>query len=102
MAHGWTPSPGVAGFLSALLPGLGQLCCRRWARGLAFLLPTAGIDLSLDVTGSLWTYLRTHSLPHPIGSFVAGLLLTGGVALWSILDARRTATQLAGGGRPAR
>jgi hypothetical protein len=77
--------------LSALLPGLGQLCCRRWRRGIAFLAATTGIDLELDVTVSLWDVLRTRTPPHSTEQFLAGSLLIVVGAHWSILDARRVA-----------
>ena len=102
MAKRWTPTPNLAGFLSALLPGLGQFCCRRWGRGFAFLASTSGIDLGLDVTGSLWSFIRTRTFPHSSEQVVIGFLLITIVALWSILDARRVATALVSASSPAR
>jgi hypothetical protein len=98
MSTRWTPTPNLAAFLSALLPGLGQLCCRQWGRGLAFLAAATGVDLSLDVTGSFWSLLRTRVLPQSTGQFLAGSLFVAGIALWSVLDARRVAAS----GRSAR
>ncbi len=81
----------VAGFLSAIVPGLGQLYCRAWGKGMAFLLAGLGTDGVFGVTTGLFEWLRARVLPQPIGLFVVGSLLLSGVAIWSILDATRTA-----------
>ena len=83
--------PAVAGFLSAILPGLGQLYCRAWGRGAAFLVAGLGTDGFFGVTSGMWEYGRSHVPPQPVGPFVVGSLLLLGVAVWSILDATRTA-----------
>lgn len=91
MSNRWTPRPAMAGLLSAFLPGLGQFCCRRWGRGLAFLASTTGIDVGLDVTGSLWNVFRSRAFPHPTEQVLIGFLLVASIALWSAIDARRVA-----------
>lgn len=91
MTTGWTPTPAVAALLSALLPGLGQLCCRQWGRGAAFMAGAIGVDAGLDVTASMMAFVRTGVVPSSRGQFLIGTLIAAGLAVWSMLDARRTA-----------
>jgi hypothetical protein len=83
--------PAVAGFLSAILPGLGQFYCRAWGKGTAFLIAGLGTDGMFSVTSGMFEYLRSRIPPQPVGPFLVGSLLLLGIVSWSILDATRTA-----------
>lgn len=83
--------PAVAGLLSAILPGLGQLYCRAWGKGAGFLLAGLGTDSLFGVTSGMFEFLRSRVPPQPVGPFLVGSLLLLGIAIWSILDATRTA-----------
>jgi hypothetical protein len=91
MNVGAPKKPMVAGFLSAIVPGLGQLYCRAWGKGVAFLLAGLGADSVFGVTTGMFEWLRSRVFPQPVGLFIVGSLLLSGVAIWSILDATRTA-----------
>lgn len=67
-------SPGWCAFGSFVLPGLGQICCGEWGRGLAFI--GSGIG---------WTLLTAPTL--------TGLWLVGeiGLGVWAICDAVKVA-----------
>jgi hypothetical protein len=91
MGVGSPKKPMVAGFLSAIVPGLGQLYCRAWGKGAAFLLAGLGTDGIFGVSTGMFEWLRSRVLPQPIWLFSVGSLILSGVAIWSILDATRTA-----------
>jgi arabinogalactan oligomer/maltooligosaccharide transport system permease protein len=84
----------MAGVLSALLPGLGQLYNRQWAKGVGFLAATITLlGLFVNAIGlqQLETVAQTGIPPDTSG----GLLLIStsllGIAVWSIADAARVA-----------
>jgi hypothetical protein len=81
--------PLVAVVLSGLFPGLGQLYNRQWLKALLFLVgaaltgfgPLSPLDVNID-------------LDDPAASLRKALLLSVpflAVALWSVIDAYRTA-----------
>lgn len=84
----------MAAFLSALLPGLGQFYNGEWAKGAAFLLGLlvsgALLTRSADVE-SLQQSILDGNPPENIGSIFLLLVLILALALWSIVDAARSA-----------
>jgi len=87
--------PALAAFLSAVLPGLGQFYCRQWRKGTAFLVAGLGTEGAFGVTSKMMEFLRFGHLPQPIGPFVFASFLLAGIAIWSIIDATRTAKRAA-------
>lgn len=89
-------STKVAAFLSAMLPGLGQLYNRQWAKGAGFLVATLIVDAGLGVTSETITVFQSAFLGMPgrnvdVGGFVLRMLPLAAIAMWSITDAARTA-----------
>jgi hypothetical protein len=79
-----------------VLPGLGQLYNRQWAKGAGFLVTTLLVDAGLDVTSETITVFQRAFLGRPGGNVdVVGLVLRmlplAAIAMWSITDAARTA-----------
>ncbi len=106
MEPGRPRNAALAGLLSAILPGLGQFYNRQWAKGLGFLL---GVFLGFLVFVSRATAIfgstdlaqvqqsaASGSPPEGLGqlSFLALLIL--GIAIWSIVDAARSAKRSSG------
>jgi len=86
-------SPALAGLLSAIIPGLGQVYNRQWWKGIAFL---AGVLSLMVVLNNLADQAQLERLAAdaPLGSFapiLTVLLLLLAVVVWSIVDAARTA-----------
>lgn len=94
MATGHARNPWVAGLLSSVLPGLGQLYNRQWRKGVGFL---AGIiALTVVLSGSVDPKALEHAAeagktPDNLGLIFLLLLVSFAVAVWSIADAARTA-----------
>jgi arabinogalactan oligomer/maltooligosaccharide transport system permease protein len=92
-----TTRAGMAGILSALLPGLGQLYNRQWAKGVAFLAATAMlVAVFVNAIGlqQLETISQTGIIPSDTSGsllLISSLLLGIAVAVWSIADAARFA-----------
>jgi hypothetical protein len=89
-------SPKAAAFLSAVLPGLGQLYNRQWAKGAGFLVATLVVDAGLGVTSETITVFQRAFLGVPDGNvdvvgFVLRMLPLAAIAMWSITDAARMA-----------
>lgn len=92
--HSPSKNPTAAGILSAIVPGLGQLYCRQWAKGAGFLVSAIAIDGLFGVTTGVVELLRSLGAPVPFGSpwrLLLGSLLFLVVAIWSIVDAVQTA-----------
>jgi hypothetical protein len=99
MSMGQSKNPTIAGILSGLLPGLGQFYCRQWGRGAGFLIGALAIDGGFGVSSGMLDLMK--SFGSPVSSETLTILLIGsalflGVAVWSILDAVRTAKKLPG------
>ena len=92
----FTRSPKIAGLLSAILPGLGQLYNRQWAKGAAFLLATIVLEAALESTAETIRVLQAVFSGAPVDN-LGGVILRSipllALALWSIADAARTARQ---------
>jgi hypothetical protein len=84
-------SPVISALLSGLMPGLGQLYCRRWARGAGFLVAFSAVDFSTDVSKGALGFLLNGALPDNMAMFLLGAVLMLGVAGWSVFDAVRLA-----------
>lgn len=94
MATGHARNPWVAGILSGLLPGLGQFYNRQWGKGVGFL---AGVlSLTVVLSGSvdpkaLEQAAQAGATPDNLGLILLLLLVGFATAVWSIVDAARTA-----------
>ncbi|WP_447975330.1 hypothetical protein [Nitrospira sp. Kam-Ns4a] len=87
-------SPTVAGILSGVLPGLGQFYCRQWKKGVGFLIGALVADGAFGASAGfvqLLHHLLAGSPPPEAGSIVLRSLPLFAVAIWSIVDAVRTA-----------
>ena len=91
-------SPKVAGFLSAIPPGLGQFYNRQWTKGAGFLLTIVLLDALLGASAETLHVLEASLSGMPVDN-LGGLLLRMvplmALALWSITDAARVARQQA-------
>lgn len=91
---GQQKNPVIAGVLSGVMPGLGQFYCRQWAKGAAFLIGAIAIDASFGVSSGMLELLQSFGAPAPsdaLGKLLLGSLLFLAIALWSVVDAVRTA-----------
>jgi hypothetical protein len=98
MESGRPKNPTLAGILSGVMPGLGQFYCRQWAKGGGFLVGAIAIDGGFGVSSGTIDLLKSFGSPVPfdtLGKLLLGSLLFLAVAIWSILDAVRTARTLA-------
>jgi len=87
-------SPKIAGLLSAILPGLGQLYNRQWAKGGAFLLATIILEAVLESSAETIRVLQAAFSGTPVdnlGAFVLRSIPLIALALWSIADAAKVA-----------
>ena len=87
-------NPTVAGILSGVMPGLGQLYCRQWGKGAGFLVGALAIDGGLGVSSGTLDLFISLGSPIPsdaMGKLLLGLVLFLAVAVWSIADAVRSA-----------
>lgn len=98
MTVGRPPRPALAGFLSALLPGLGQFYNRHWGRGAGFLAGFLLVDAGMGVTPAMLASLA-GAPPANLGRFLLGSLLLLAVAVWSVTDAVRAAKARQSGAR---
>jgi hypothetical protein len=94
MATGQARNPWLAGLLSSVLPGLGQFYNRQWGKGAAFLVGL--IALTAVLSGSVDQQALEHAAeagatPDNLGLILLLLLVGFAVAVWSIVDAARTA-----------
>lgn len=88
-----TKSPVVAVLLSGLMPGLGQLYCRQWTKGIGCLVGITLVDFSAGVSQGMLDFLTKGALPQDMTRFFAGSLLVLAIAAWSVFDAARTASR---------
>jgi hypothetical protein len=85
---------GVATLLSALVPGLGQLYNREWAKAAGFFVTLLILDASLGVSADTLKFLQSVAAgipPSGGGTLLLRMVPVLGVALWSVMDAARTA-----------
>jgi hypothetical protein len=87
-------NPVIAGVLSGILPGLGQFYCRRWGKGAGFLVGMLVADAGTGMTQAVLDMLRSGRLPQDLTMFLIGSLLVLAIAVWSVVDAVRTARTL--------
>lgn len=90
-------NPTIAGVLSGLMPGLGQFYCRQWGKGAGFLAGAVVIDGGFGVSLGMLERIRSFGAPVPSDALVKlllGSVLFLAIAVWSILDAVRTARKL--------
>lgn len=89
----------IAGVLSGVMPGLGQFYCRQWSKGAGFLVGAIAIDAGFGVSSGMLELLQSFGASVPsdaLGKLLPGALLFLAVAIWSILDAVRTAKKSSG------
>lgn len=91
MGSGHPKNPTLAAVLSGVMPGLGQFYCRQWAKGAAFLAAVSVVDFGANVSKSLFGFMLTRALPTDTTQFLVGSTIMLAIAIWSILDAVRTA-----------
>ena len=87
-------NPTLAGVLSGLMPGLGQFYCRQWGKGAGFLIGAITVDASFGVSSGMLELLQSFGAPvssDALGKLLLGSVLFLAIAVWSILDAVRTA-----------
>jgi hypothetical protein len=85
-------NPVVAGILSAMFPGLGQFYVRRWRKGVVFSLVSL-VTVGFGVAGGAFQSLKDCSDVGCLGwvTRLIVLIIFLPLAIWSILDAVRTA-----------
>jgi hypothetical protein len=94
MTNGGRKNPTLAAVLSGVVPGLGQFYCRQWGRGAGFLVGAIAIDAGFGVSSGMLELLQSFGTPVPPdvpGTLLLGMFLFLAVAVWSIIDAVRTA-----------
>jgi hypothetical protein len=94
MENGHRKNPAIAGVLSGIVPGLGQFYCRQWGKGAGFLVGAIAIDGGFGVSSGMLEFFRSFGSPVPsdtLGKLLLGSLLFLAIAVWSIVDAVRTA-----------
>lgn len=87
-------NPAIAGVLSGVMPGLGQFYCRQWRKGAAFLVGAIAVDASFGVSSGMLELLQSSGAsasPDALRKLLLGSLLFLAVAVWSVIDAVRTA-----------
>lgn len=98
MTNGGQKNPTLAGVLSGVVPGLGQFYCRQWGKGAGFLAGAIAIDGGFGVSSGTLDLLQSFGTPVPsdaLGTLLLGMGLFLAVAVWSIIDAVRTARKFA-------
>lgn len=96
MGNGRPKNPAIAGVLSGLLPGLGQFYCRQWGKGAGFLIGALVVDAAFGLSAEVLRLLSSFGLgvqPENLSKFLIGSVLFLALAIWSVLDAVRTAKQ---------
>lgn len=94
METGYSRSPGLAALLSALLPGLGQFYNRQWSKGGGFLLGFLILARALLGSVDLQALQQSADSGVPvdnIGQLATLMLLLLALAVWSVVDAARSA-----------
>jgi len=82
--------PMLAAVLSGILPGAGQIYNRSWGKGIGFLASVLLVSGLLRRKVLLAGGSVMGLLPNDLETWLAQLLLMG-VAIWSVMDAYRTA-----------
>lgn len=93
MATERSRSPALAGLLSAIVPGLGQLYNRQWWKGIGFLAGVLSLMVGLNNLADQ-VQLERAAAGAPLentGLILTVLLLLLALVIWSIVDAARTA-----------
>lgn len=93
-----SPRPALAALLSALLPGLGQFYNRQWTKGAGFLvgfLVLAGALMSSVDPEALQQSAASGVPLDNIGQLGFLVLLLLALAVWSVVDAARSAKRSA-------
>lgn len=96
MESGRAKNPAIAGVLSGMMPGLGQFYCRQWGKGAGFLGGVVVLDAVFGLSAEMLRLLPSVGLgaqPENLTGFLIGSLLFLALAIWSIVDAARTAKQ---------
>ena len=83
----------IAGLLSGVMPGLGQLYCRQWARGVICLGAFSVADYATGISQGLIDFLMTRALPEHTAKLALGAIFMMAVAAWSVIDAVHTARE---------
>ena len=92
MAEASSTRVGMAAFLSALFPGLGQFYNRQWIKGVGFLVGIVILDAVLGVSAEAMMMLQgSATAPIDPGKVLLRLLPLLALALWSVADAARVA-----------
>ena len=94
METGHSPRPALAALLSALLPGLGQFYNRQWGKGMGFLVGLLVLGSALTSAVDLEQLQQAATSGNPvdnIGQLAILMLLLLVLAVWSVVDAARTA-----------
>lgn len=79
-----------------MLPGLGQFYCRQWGKGAGFLIGALVVDAAFGLSAEVLRLLSSFGLgvqPENLSKFLIGSVLFLALAIWSVLDAVRTAKQ---------
>lgn len=87
-------NPWAAGLLSSVLPGLGQFYNRQWGKGVGFLAGIIALTVVLSNSvdpKALDQAAEAGKMPDNLGLIFLFLLVSFAVAVWSIVDAVRTA-----------
>ncbi len=91
-------NPTLAGILSGVMPGLGQFYCRQWKKGAAFLIGALIMDAALGVSAGFLGLLQAGpgglALDQAMSILVRALPFLA-LAVWSVVDAVRTAKRTA-------
>ena len=80
------------------MPGLGQFYCRQWGKGGGFLVAALAIDAGFGVSEGIRNVLQgaLAGLPSPdSGAILLRSFPFLALAMWSIVDAAKTARSLA-------
>lgn len=83
-------NPVIAAVLSGLVPGLGQFYNREWLKGTGFLIGLLILEGLLGVSNEMMKALQGTPPENP-GAFLLRFLVVLAFALWSIVDAVRSA-----------
>jgi hypothetical protein len=87
-------NPVVAGILSGIVPGLGQFYCRQWMKGTGFLIGALIADAGFGASAGflqLFENLKDGTSPPDAGAILLRSLPLLIIAIWSVVDAVRTA-----------
>jgi hypothetical protein len=86
------------------MPGLGQLYCRQWGKGAGFLIGALVLDGAFGATAGLIALtqgLAAGLSPAQAGAVLLRSLPLLAVAVWSVVDAVKTAKTMAAPAAPS-